>query len=199
MNARFERFVTARKIAEHLYRPQQDFAGSVQAFLKLLVRWTGTLVAILQAAFRRRMQEALAAEWMVQGWALFGVDGSRVDLPRTQSHEAAYSLARNRAGKKLKRTAAALHRKAHQKANTPQMADAAVPRRHRSALVVADWSDRQQRAGHCRDVARTSREGPPAADAGFVGYDYIQVGNRQWSDLHRASAERACKLVDQGN
>lgn len=50
-----DRFLAARRIAEFLYRPQRQFAGSIQAFLKLLVRWTGTLAALLQAAFRLRV------------------------------------------------------------------------------------------------------------------------------------------------
>src|SRR5215217_14420 len=54
-----ERFFAARRIAEYLYRPQQEFATSWQAFSKLLVRWTNSLAGILQAALRRRMQEAL--------------------------------------------------------------------------------------------------------------------------------------------
>jgi hypothetical protein len=174
-----ERFVTARKIAEHLYRPQQEFAGSAQAFLKLLVRWTGAIVAILQAAFRRRMQEALAAEWTVQGWALFGVDGSRVDLPRTQSHEAAYSLARNRAGKKLKRNRRLKPRSvAHtKKANTPQMWLTLLF--HVGSGLPWSWrigptgsSERE----HWREMLpELPEKALIAADAGFVGYDYMQA------------------------
>src|SRR4051812_23260372 len=54
-----ERFFAARRIAEYLYRPQQEFAASWQAFSKMLVRWTNALAVVLQAALRRRMQEAL--------------------------------------------------------------------------------------------------------------------------------------------
>jgi len=36
-----DRFFAARRIIEHLYRPQQELAGSVQAFMKMLLRWTG--------------------------------------------------------------------------------------------------------------------------------------------------------------
>jgi hypothetical protein len=98
-----ERFFSARRIAEHLYQPQRKFAGSVQAFLKMLVRWTAILVVAVQAALRQRMQDSLAEHWLLYGWAVFGVDGSRVDVPRTKSHEAVNAPARNRRGKKLKR------------------------------------------------------------------------------------------------
>jgi len=174
-----ERFHTARKIAEHLDQPQQEFAGSVQAFLKLLVRWTGMLLAILQAAFRRRMQEALAAKWTVQGWVLFGVDGSRVDLPRTQSNEAAYSLARSRTGKKLKRNRRLKPRTAAhtKKANTPQMWLTLLF--HVGTGLPWSWrigptgsSERE----HWREMLpELPEQALLAADAGFVGYDTIQA------------------------
>ena len=47
-----ERFATARKIAHQLYQPQQEFAGSVQAFMKLLACWTEVLVRAVQNAWR---------------------------------------------------------------------------------------------------------------------------------------------------
>src|SRR3569832_2093627 len=98
-----ERFITARKITALLYDPQQEFAESYQCFMKLLRRWTTTLLAQLQAALRRHLREALAEFWQVHGFALFGVDGSRIELPRTKSHEAAYSLTRHKKPRPHKR------------------------------------------------------------------------------------------------
>ena len=174
-----DRFLAARRIAEHVYRPQRQFAGSVQAFLKLLVRWTEALVAVLQAAFRCRMQDALAAQWKVGGWVLFGVDGSRVELPRTQSHEAAYSLARTRSGKKLKRNRRLKPRTAAhtKKANTPQIwltllfhVGTGLPWSWR--IGATGSSERE----HWREMLpELPEQALIAADAGFVGYDYLQA------------------------
>jgi hypothetical protein len=86
-----ERFQTARKIVQCLFTLQQEPAGSYQAFTKLLRRWTSHFVVLLQAAFRQRMQAALASRWLLHGFAVFGGDGSRVELPRTRSNEAAYA------------------------------------------------------------------------------------------------------------
>src|SRR4051812_27300874 len=72
-----ERFFAARRIADHLYQPQREFATTSQALLKMLVRWTGALVSAVQMALRKRMQESLAASWTVYGFLVFGVDGSR--------------------------------------------------------------------------------------------------------------------------
>ena len=49
-----ERFVTARKITALLYQPQREFGESYRCFLKLLRRWTSTLIASLQRALRDR-------------------------------------------------------------------------------------------------------------------------------------------------
>lgn len=174
-----ERFHTARRIAEHLYRPQQEFAGSVQAFLKLLVRWTSTLVSVVQAAFRERMQDALAGQWTVQGWVLFGVDGSRVDLPRTQSNEAAYSLARTKTGKKLKRNRRLKPRTAAhtKKANTPQMWLTLLF--HVGTGLPWSWrigpTGSSEREHWRQMLPELPEQALIAADAGFVGYNYIQA------------------------
>ena len=98
-----ERLFAARRLAKYIYQPQQEFATSWQAFVTMLVRWTSTLVAVVQSALRRRMEEALALSWKVHGFIVFGVDGSRFDLPRTKSHETVNAPARDPKGRKLKR------------------------------------------------------------------------------------------------
>ena len=84
-----DRFQTARSIIGHIFSLQHELGGTYQAFLKMLRRWTGGLVALIQTALRQRMQ-GLADCWEVCGFVMFGADGSRVDLPRTRSHEQAY-------------------------------------------------------------------------------------------------------------
>ena len=84
-----ERFQTARKIALFRCPPPSDPAGSYQAFTKLLRQWTGALVVVLRTALRRWMEQSLAVCWRVGGFVMFGVDGRRVDLPRTVAHETA--------------------------------------------------------------------------------------------------------------
>jgi len=86
-----ERFTTAHKIIINRYAEQQEPARSYQAFIKLPRKWTEPLLKTLSAAFRRRMVQTLAAVWMVEGWLVFAVDGSRVDVPRTRKNEERYS------------------------------------------------------------------------------------------------------------
>ena len=55
-----ERFLAARKIIMDCFGGQQEPAGSYQAFIKLLGRWTEPLRAALSTAFRQRMPDVLA-------------------------------------------------------------------------------------------------------------------------------------------
>ena len=86
-----ERFTTARKIIINCYGEQREPAGSYQAFIKVLRKWTEPLLKALAAAFRQRMMQTLAAVWMVEGWLVFAADGSKVDVPRTRKNEERYS------------------------------------------------------------------------------------------------------------
>lgn len=172
-----DRFRTARKITALLCQPQREFAESYQCFVKLLQCWTATLVSILQQTLRERLREALAALWEVHDFALFGVDGSRIELPRTKSHEATYSLTRpsrvrKRSRRKKPRTAAHT-----MKANTPLMwltvlwhAGTGLPWAWR--IGPTDSSERE----HWREmIPELPQNAMVAADAGFVGYPYARA------------------------
>lgn len=174
-----ERFVTARKIAALIYRPQQEFARSYQCFMKLLARWTAEFLKCVSASLRRRMCEALAPFWEVHGFVLFGVDGSRIELPRTQSHEAAYSLSRHKKPRPGKRNRRKKPRtKAHtMKAKTPLIwltllwhAGTGLPWAWR--IGPTDSSERE----HWREmIPELPAQAMAAVDAGFVGYEYAKT------------------------
>jgi hypothetical protein len=174
-----ERFFTARRIAKHLYQPQQEFAGSSQAFAKMLVRWTALLVAVVQTALRRRMQDALVSSWTLYEFIVFGVDGSRVDVPRTKSHEAVNAPARNKKGQKLKRNRRKKPRTkaASKKANVPQMwltllwhAGTGLPWAWRTGPTGSS-----EREHWLQMLAELPLSALIAADAGFVGYEYLRA------------------------
>ena len=174
-----ERFFAARRFAEHLYQPQREFATSSQAFLKMLVRWTGAMLLVIQAALRRRMQEALVASWLVHDFLVFGVDGSRIDVPRTKSHEAAHAPARNQRGKKLKRNRRKKPRTAahSKKANTPPMWLTLLF--HLGTGLPWAWrigpTGSSEREHWLQMLAELPLAALIAADAGFVGYEYLRT------------------------
>lgn len=178
------RFATARKIASFLFPTQDKVGGSYQAFIKLLVRWSPGLVALVQEALRARMQADLATVWRVGGRLLFGMDGSKVELPRTKSNQQAYA-AGWRKKKRGKRAKAKRRRGAAgvKKADTPQLSLTTLW--HAATGLPWSWRIDASYIGEraqLRDMLAELPVGAVAAgDAGLVGYDLIrdaQAGGR---------------------
>lgn len=172
-----ERFANSRRILRHLFAPPQPPAESYQGFTKLLRRWTEPLIARLQAALRERMQRDVDDCWLVLGFVLFGVDGSRSELPRTRSHEQAYSAARHR-GKPRQR--GRRRRKASppsKKSNSPQLWLTTMW--HVALGLPWDWrigpADSSERAHLLEMLPGLPAEALIVADAGFVGYEYVRA------------------------
>lgn len=170
-----ERFRSVRKITLRLVGEQHQLAKSYQAFVKMLRRWTEELVLVLQEALRRRMGQTLPHHWRVADLTMFGVDGSRIDLPRTRSHEQAYSTIRHcRRGRN--RHGRPLAEKDVQKANSPQLWLTTMW--HAGSGLPWDWrigpADSNERAHLEEMLAALPGDALVAADAGFVGYEGMQ-------------------------
>jgi hypothetical protein len=174
-----DRFTTARKIIINRYAEQPEPAGSYQAFIKMLRKWTEPLRQALSTAFRQRMAQTLAAVWMVEGWLVFAVDGSRVDVPRTRKNEDRYSPKSKLSRKAQKRRRAAKRRRTRQtmlerRANVPRIWLTMMW--HVGSGLPWDWrtgpSDSSER-GHFQEMLDSTPAGSLlTADAGFVGYDF---------------------------
>jgi hypothetical protein len=169
-----ERFRSARKIALFLAPGQDEVAASYQAFVKLLVRWTCPLVALLQTIFRQRMQVRLADCWRVGGFVMFGVDGTHAALPRTVSHEQAYSPTR---GGRRRQRGAPKTRGGAKRAHKAQLWITTLW--HVGSGLPWDWrigpSDSSERAHWLEMLPNLPPEALIAADAGFVGYEYVRA------------------------
>lgn len=169
-----ERFLVARRIVIFLFSLQQQVAQSYQAFMKMLARWTDAMVGAIQVSLRQRMRRQFANCWEVFGFVLFGVDGSRIELPRTKSHEQAYSSIRKSKKRKQKTGKSSQHSR---KANSPQMwlttlwhIGTGLPWNWRNG--PADSSERN----HCLEMlASLPAAAMLVADAGFVGYDFTRA------------------------
>lgn len=190
-----ERFAISRKITRFVLGEQHQPAGSYQAFIKLLGKWTDPLKRLLVAQFRKRMAQGLAAVWKVKGWLVFAVDGTRVAVPRTAKNEERYAskskLARSaRKQGKDKRKKKSRRRRGKQaarqrKANVPQISltvlwhvGSGLPWDYRSG--PSDSSER----GHLLEML-PSLPGKSllTADAGFVGYEFCQAVLKAGHDL----------------
>ena len=165
-----ERFTAARKIVVVTLGLRTLTAATYQAFLKLLRAWTAVLAAVTVTALRRRMQADLADRFLVTGYAVFGVDGSRLELPRTASNQAGFaprSKPRRRRGATPAAGAAAA-----KKADSPQMWLTVMF--HVGTGLPWDWrtgpSDSSERDHLRQMLADLPADALVTADAGFAGY-----------------------------
>ncbi len=195
------RFRTARKIARRMFPSRKAPAGSYQAFIKLLRKWTTALVAAVQTLFRRHMRQRLAGRFTLAGFSPFGVDGSRFGLPRTASHERAFAPSKQRKKARWKKAKKA-QRKAKQpqrltkeqkatrarakKADTPQMWVTVLW--HLGCGLPWSWrfgpSDSSEREHMRQMIGELPPEPLLVADAGFPGYT-----------LWRALVVAGCQMV----
>jgi hypothetical protein len=183
------RFSHTRKVVMAMGILARIPAATYQAFLKILTTWTVALAMALFDAFRQRMQSDLGTRFEVGGLAVFGVDGSRLELPRTESNEARFSPAKTRWSSRSKpkprarsarqsqrrpRSRASRDRRARQKkSNSPQMWLTTMF--HVGTGLPWDWrigpSDSSER-DHLRQMIAALPAGAlVTADAGFVGYE----------------------------
>jgi len=192
-----ERFQEARKVAGKIFRWLPDPGETYHGFLKQLRKWHGQLQLLCMGELRMLMKQDLFGQWQIAGYVVIAGDGSRIELPRTESNEAAYSPKRkkktrkNRGGKgktsrgkrwrKAKRQSEESIRK---KANSPQMwltlfwhVGTGLPWAWRTG--PSDSSERQ----HLEEMLSELPENTLiTADAGFIGYDFwnavIAAGHR---------------------
>jgi len=191
-----ERFQQAAKLAGKILRWLPDPGRTYQGFIKQLQKWHVKLQIACASELRVLMKQDLFGQWEIAGFVVIAGDGSRVELPRTQSNEAVYSPKRKKEGKKNKRkTGKKRNRRGGKggkrtkkqkrqsaqsiakKANSPQMwltlfwhVGTGLPWAWRTG--PSDSSERQ----HLQEMLAELPENTLiAADAGFVGYEFWQA------------------------
>lgn len=195
-----DRFEQARKMVRKIFRWQTPPGATYQGFIKMLRKWHATLLLAIVPHLRVKMQQVLPGQWKIAGYVVFAGDGSRIELARTGSLEAAFSPPRKKRQKQKKRrrgknvrrrdTKKAAQRQAAQqrraapkkqsaesiarKTNSPQMWLTLLW--HVGSGLPWDWrsgpSDSSER-GHLEEMlAELPENSLITADAGFVGYDF---------------------------
>ncbi len=188
-----ERFQQAAKLAGKILRWLPDPGQTYQGFIKQLQKWHVKLQIACASELRVLMKHDLFGQWEIAGFVVIAGDGSRVELPRTQSNEAGYSPKRKKKGKKNQRkTGKKRNRRGGKggkqtrkqqrqsaqsiakKANSPQMWLTLFW--HVGTGLPWDWrsgpSDSSER-GHLQEMLAGLPENTLiAADAGFVGYEF---------------------------
>lgn len=197
-----ERFRLARKVGKKLFPWLGEPGKTYEGFKKVLKRWDTDLKLLLMEQWHAEMIRLYGARWTIAGFPVFATDGSRIELPRTKSHEEAYAPSRKsqkrsqatRGRKKKKenkecrrrakkqearRRAAAQKEKraaasAAKKAGSPQMWLTLLW--HVGSGLPWSWrtgpSDSSERAHFEQMLPELPKNSLITADAGFVGYDF---------------------------
>ena len=180
-----ERWQHALQVVQHLWRRAAPRTASYQAFLKLLVRWTEPLRAELVCALQQRMEREFPQQFRLAGFVVLAADGTKIELPRTRSHEAHFApaKARRRRSDKSRRSRRARSRTAQQrrarqrKADSPQLALTALF--HVGLRLPWDWrrgaSDASERTQLLDMLNDLPSDALLTADCGFVGYEFWQA------------------------
>lgn len=172
-----ERFENSRRLGGHLFGGTP--AGSYQAFMKLLGRWTGVLLELVTELLRRRMRVDLHDCMRTSGFFVFGVDGSKIDLPRTVSNQSAYAPSRKRPRRRKGRRRCDLRKR-----ESPQLLLTTVW--HVGTGLPWDWRrgpvDGSEREHLLEMLAQLPSGALITADAGFTGYQFladVRAGKRR--------------------
>jgi hypothetical protein len=88
-----DRYLAARKIIRKVFR-LQDELPSYQAFMKVLRKWTCELLLAVKPHLHAKMEQDLPGHFRVAGFVVMAVDGSRINLPRTESNQETFSASR---------------------------------------------------------------------------------------------------------
>lgn len=175
-----ERLEDARKVAKNIENKGAPKKISYNAFMHLLRRWTFDLRPILLAALHQLIEYEHGDGLYYAGYLVLGGDGTKIELPRTESNQAAYSpRSKGRKSKNKKRSRArskqARARESKQKkSDSPQMLLTML--HHVRLQIPWDWrwgpSDGSERDQLLKMLPGLPENALIAADCGFVGYEF---------------------------
>lgn len=190
-----ERFQTARKVVAKIFRWHVPPGETYQGFMKMLRKWHIQLMLLIPPHVRELMRQTLPDRWEIAGFVVFAGDGSRVELPRTQSLEDAFAPPKKKPNRRRGRKDA---RRGRRRANRArQISQHASDAKHGSAAddkkrnspqmwLTLFWhvgtglpwawrtgpSNSSERGQLTEMLAELPDKSLISADAGFVGYDF---------------------------
>lgn len=176
-----DRFDQALRTSARIGSEKTPPRTSYNAFMKLLVRWTGALQSLLKQSLRARMKEFPGDESGTSKYEVFAVDGTKIRTSRTASNEAWFSpkgtskRRKKQNGRGRKTSKKRLRQRAIQKkADSPQCVLTMLY--HLGTRLPWNWRHGPSDASE-RDHVRELKSDLPAnallvMDGGFVGYDF---------------------------
>jgi hypothetical protein len=148
-----DRFEEAREYYVAMYPKRKRPGETEEGFLAALARLPRYLFKAVQPVLRQRMANVLKDIWTVDGWIPFGVDGSRLALPRYAALERHFGTAGT--------------------GDFPHLWVTSIVQL--STGVPWSWrfgrSDASERHQFCHLVPTLPERSLLLADAGFVGYE----------------------------
>ncbi len=152
-----DRFAEARKCIIEMYPTRRRVGQTYQGFIKQLMSLGNILLVPVMEHLRRRLREIAAEHWTREGFLAFAVDGSRVEMPRTEANEESFGCG----GRKGTGPQAWLTTLWHIGSGLPW------------AWLIGKATDAER--NHLRDMLHILPEKALLiADAGFTGYDLMK-------------------------
>ena len=163
--------------------------SSYQGFMDQLGRYNDRLMNVILPHFRNLTKTKLKNDWLIAGFLLLGVDGSRFQLARTKSLKEAFApkKKKNETKKKFTKRLKKYKKKQTQKdrmkkSESPQLWLTLLW--HIGSGLPYDWrigpSDSSEREHALAMFADLPKEALIVADAGFIGYEF-------WSSMMEAN------------
>ncbi len=88
-----EAFMAMRENIVSMYPSRRRPGTHLEGFLKAWRTRSARLLTQLIATLRLHTQRTAASRWCWRGWVVLGVDGSRINCPRTEANERAFGCA----------------------------------------------------------------------------------------------------------
>jgi hypothetical protein len=153
-----DRFAKARDTLVGLYKSRKRPGRSYQGFIRALARQSAGLLEGVCRALQKGVERVARQAWRVEGWLVFGVDGSRIDCPMTAANEAFFGCA----GKN--------------KTGPQQLVTTLI---HVGSGLIWGWrrgDSASSERGHLREMLDLLPTGSLLlADAGYTGYDLLEA------------------------
>jgi hypothetical protein len=151
-------FEACWQVVTGMYPTRRRAGHSYEGFIKALQRRSQRLLSMVAAALRDAIPSVAGAYWRIGDWVVMGVDGSRIECPRTAANEAAFGCA----GKDK---------------TTPQQFLTTVL--HVGTGLIWDWrrgGGKEAERNHLREMlAALPAKALLLADAGFTGYELLKA------------------------
>jgi len=97
-----DRFALARSCLVQLYPSRRRPGGGYGGFIDRLVRHSGRLLGVVARSLRGVLIERAGGHWRTAGFVVFGVDGTKISVPRTDANLADFEVAsRTHAGPEM--------------------------------------------------------------------------------------------------